>query len=426
MAKVNLKRGFLLVSLIFISFSLIHCGQSSTTVTTTTASSQTTTTTNLHPDNCPENALGNGNTIISGPSAPTAWDPDSVFRSLSVHPTNPAVVYVGTERNGIVKSTDGGTNWTRLRQGIRSDSMGGYPEIYDLSICQSNPSIIYAATVASPGDVASSASGIYKSTNEGTTWFRRNCNLANARMTMISVDPTDPDIVVNGISGGYSTEQGMTSQFFNGGIFRSTNGGNSWTKITVEANDIYNEYSIIKRAKNDSNKLYTFGFSYDYMTDTSLNLGFIKSSDNGASWSKFGADLESKWVNYFDISPSGITICASVPNDYKIYRSTDEGTSWSSLHIGTSGYAIAISPSDANRILYGTVDGLYLSIDGLQTSSVVIASLETTVDDIVFAPSDNSIVYAIRKGYVLYKSTNSGESFSEMVNIRDDVVNVIP
>ena len=412
----------ILLILLFL-FTVLGCRTNTITTTTTT-----TTTTVIGPDNCPENDIGNGNTIISGPSAPTEHDPDSVFRALSVHPTDPNTVYLGTETNGLVKSTDGGSNWTRLRKGISHGSLGTYPEVYDISIAKSTPEVLYISTVGSPGPVIGASSGVYKSSDEGATWIRRNYQLQNARMTCINVDPTDPNIVVLGISGGYSTDV-TDGNFYDGGIFRSSDGGANWTQITTGSDDDKNQFSIIKRAKNDSNKLYTFGFSYAYADagDASLNLGFLKSTDNGLTWVSFALALKSKWVNYFDLSSDGNTIYAGVPDDYKIYKSTDGGDSWDSgFIVGTSCYAIAVSPSDPNRVLYGTVDKFYLSTDGLQSSAAVLSGLSTVVDDIVFAPSDNTIVYAVMKGYLLYKSTDSGASFSLMKNIRDDVLNVIP
>lgn len=89
-------------------------------------------------------------TIISGPSGPSVGDTDSPFRSLTVHPTNPNIVLLGTEANGFVRTTDGGTTWTRHREGLR-DSGTAYPEIYDIAYAPSDPNIVYAATVDSPG-----------------------------------------------------------------------------------------------------------------------------------------------------------------------------------------------------------------------------------------------------------------------------------
>ena len=125
-----------------------------------------TTAAEVETDDC-GNAVGNGDEIISGPSAPENNDRDSVFRSLTVDPTDPNVVLMGTERNGFVKSTDGAVTWTRHRQGLRWLPGIGYPEVYDIAISPSDPNIVFAATVDSPGpvtgDFPSSVAGVYKS-----------------------------------------------------------------------------------------------------------------------------------------------------------------------------------------------------------------------------------------------------------------------
>ena len=96
-------------------------------------------------DDC-GNAVGNGDEIIPGPSTPEDGDRDSVFRSLTVHPADPQITLMGTERNGFVKSTDGRVTWTRHRRGLRWSPGIGYPEIYDIAISPSDPKIVYAAT----------------------------------------------------------------------------------------------------------------------------------------------------------------------------------------------------------------------------------------------------------------------------------------
>ncbi len=62
----------------------------------------------------------------------------------------------------------------------------------------------------------------------------------------------------------------------------------------------------------------------------------------------------------------------------------------------------------------------------MQSYTMVIDNNGSTFDDIVFASSNNNIVYAVTKGYLLYKSEDGGETFSLVENIRSDVLNVIP
>ena len=127
------------------------------------------------------NAVGNGNEIIPGPAGPEGADYDQVFRSLEVDPSNPDVLYMGTERNGIVKSSDGGATWQRLRKGLRHNATT-YSEVWDIDVSPFNPQFVIAAIADSPGpiDYPGSPAGVYISTDAGNTWKRSNCGLTNS------------------------------------------------------------------------------------------------------------------------------------------------------------------------------------------------------------------------------------------------------
>ena len=205
-------------------------------------------------DDC-GNAVGNGDEITSGPSAPEGNDRDSVFRSLTVHPTDPNTVLMGTERNGFVKSTDGGVTWTRHRRGVRWFGSIGYPEVYDIAISPSDPNIVFAATVDSPGpvtgDYPSAMAGVYKSVDGGETWVRKNCGLTNSRVTAVRFDPHDPNLAIAAIGPGersFTTGEAESMElptFFRGGLYRTVDGGESWEKISTGTNDELNGFGTI-------------------------------------------------------------------------------------------------------------------------------------------------------------------------------------
>ena len=97
-----------------------------------------------------------------GPDGPGGHDNDSVFRAVEVHPTDPDTLFLGTERNGFVKSVDGGRTWVRLRQGLKTNGTG-YAEVWDIAISRSDPQTMVAATLGSPGPITGphADSGIY-------------------------------------------------------------------------------------------------------------------------------------------------------------------------------------------------------------------------------------------------------------------------
>jgi hypothetical protein len=144
------------------------------------------------PDDPCSNALGNGNEIISGPSGPEGGDYDQVFRSLEVDPANPDVLYIGTERNGLVKSADGGLTWQRLRKGIRHNA-ATYSEVWDIDVSPSNSQFVIAAIADSPGPVSypESPPGVYISMDAGATWKRSNCGLTNSYVAAVRTSQTD-------------------------------------------------------------------------------------------------------------------------------------------------------------------------------------------------------------------------------------------
>jgi len=386
------------------------------------------------------NELGNANEIVPGPSGHEGdYNIDNPFRSLTVHPTNPDIVLVGTERNGFLKSMDGGVIWTRHRKGLRHDiqidgqpAELGYPEIYDIAMSESDPNIIYAATTGGPGPLAGEYGGdggMYKSTDGGETWERKNCGLSNSWIWSIHVSPEDPNEVVIGIGGGEVSGWGLpiSGQYLDGGIFRTTDGGDSWNRVDVGTNDNFSAYRIIASARENPSLLIISGFN---MYDRGKSLGFAKSKDGGKTWETFAQEFRLEGIDYFDISSDGSVIYAAASNIFKILKSEDGGNSWSEYNLDTSGYAIAVSPSDSERVLFSRTTGGFLSTDGLKTETQVI-ELPTEgherITDIVFAPSDSNIVYLITSGsYDLYKSTDGGQSFSKIKNLRDEVLNVIP
>jgi len=240
----------------------------------------------------------------------------------------------------------------------------------------------------------------------------------------VHVSPEDPDIAVIGVSAGETTGSYgsvQAGEYYDGGIYRTVDGGENWYKVDLIDNDEKNEYKYVRSQGNDPSILYTFGMNWE---GTYSNIGFYKSLDAGVSWSSFAPDVKNYRIAYFDISSDGQVIYAV--DDMVIVKSTDSGQTWSEYNLHSSGYVVTIFPDDSNRVLFSKVDGVYLSEDGLTTEIKVIDVEGRHPSDIDIAPSDTSIVYAIDIGYDVYKSVDSGRTFIKIVNLREDVFSAIP
>jgi len=348
-----------------------------------------------------------------------------VFKSLTVHPTDPEIAVLGTERNGFVRSDDGDQTWTRLRAGLRSDT-GLYSEIWDIDISLSNPDIIMAATLDSPGPVLGTAptvhAGIYRSEDGGQNWKQLNCGFETTRATSVRIDPVNPDVAVAGMEGGEASYTGPNGGYFNGGIYRTEDAGESWQYVPVGENDQQNGYLIMTVVPTSPPTFITFGKNYD---DLSLNIGFIRSTDSGKTWQNFGDQLRHKHIGSFTVSSDGQTMYANEGGTYFGWISRGAGETWSESAIVQVNGPVAVSPVDSSLIVFGGFNEIRRTINAFQNVSVVFTA-PVAIREIVFAPSDPNIVYAETDGYILYRSDDAGVTWRFMANVRKDVLNVQP
>ncbi len=187
---------------------------------------------------------------------------------VRVHPTNPDVVYLAAEGNvwaptpdrGIYRSRDGGRNWQKIL--FRNDSTGAS----DLVIDPSNPNVLYAAfwqAGRTPWMLVSggNGSGIFKSTDGGDTWrdISRNAGLPAGILGNIGIDvsPVNPSRVFAIIEAD------------SGGVFRSDDGGDTWTRTNgdraLRQRAWY--YTKIHADTKDPNIVYVNNVSFQKSTD---------------------------------------------------------------------------------------------------------------------------------------------------------------
>ena len=240
-------------------------------------------------------------------------------------PSQPNVYYYGATGGGVWKSTDGGQNWENISDGFfKTGSVGA------IAVADSDPNIIYVGmgeeTVR--GNV-SHGDGVYKSVDGGKTW--RNVGLADTRqISRIRIDPKNPEVVYVAAIGhiwGPNEERG---------IFRSRDGGKSWQKILYRDRDT--GAADLTFEPGNPNTLYGSLWQVRRMPWAMENggpgCGLFKSTDGGDTWTEISRNkgLPAGVLGKITVSVSPINtqrVWAMVEaKEGGVYRSDDGGETW--------------------------------------------------------------------------------------------------
>ncbi len=237
--------------------------------------------------------------------------------SIGFDPNNSNIVLVGTDE-GIYKSTDGGLTFSS--QPLTS----GY--ITDIEFAESNSSIVYASYHQAHNVAIGS---IYKSTDGGNSWTKVSGNFNSRHILKVEVDPSDADIVY------FLTGKG---RYVCGPaeVYKSTNGGASFTKLTNGLGEIMD--LAIDPVNTQTLYLTTLNANCSaqyYWLD--LSGSFYKSTDYGNSWTQLVDTLTGLiWINHNN--PSEIRLIdVREPyswvdyNESGTFKSTDHGNTWTKI-----------------------------------------------------------------------------------------------
>ena len=266
-----------------------------------------------------------------------------------------------------------------------------------------------AATLGSPGPAfgPDMENGLYRISDGGQNWIQLNCGFVNSRVVSVRISPSNPDVAVVGIEGGFPSFTGSgASQYYPGGIFRTEEAGQNWTRVTIGPDDERNGFVIMHMTTGSQPQLITFGANH---SDTSQNLGLLRSRDMGVTWELFAPNLRTIDVATFGLSSDGNTIYVNESDNYSSWVTRDAGVNWSQGPILQVNGPIAVSPADSNLVIFGSPGNIRRSTDGLSSMKVVLTT-PITIREIVFSPSHPNVVYAESDGYFLYRSDDAGLS----------------
>jgi photosystem II stability/assembly factor-like uncharacterized protein len=388
--------------------------------------------------------------------------PSLSIGALAIHPNNPDILYVGTgeanasgdsyDGDGIYRTTDGGSSWEHLglvetrrigriaidplhpdtlyvaaagalfstnpERGIYRSVDGGQTfelkhslndstAAIDVTVNPQNPNIVYAAMwerIRRPHvrRVGGPSSGIWRSTNAGETWSLLQNGLPLPGPTVgrigLAVAASNPQIVY----AIYANDPG-----FFAGVFKSTNGGDTWVRVTDGAlSNLYSSFGWyfgnIRVDPQDANRVYVLGVplyrstnggsnwsnvtgsmhvdQHDLFIDPANSNSLIGGGDGGAYFTVAGPG---SWVKSFDLP---ITQFYAITADYQFPQRLYGGTQDNSTMRTMTGN------NDDYDIIWGG-DGFYTVVD----------------------PTNNNFIYAESQNGGLVRSTDGGNNFVDAV-----------
>ena len=243
----------------------------------------------------------------------------------------PLEYYFGATGGGLWKTSDGGTSWAPVTDGqIRSSSVGA------VAVAESNPDLVYIGMGETElrGNIMQ-GDGMYRSTDAGTTWS--HIGLANTQaISRVRVDPANANrVYVAALGHPYAPNDER-------GIFRTTDGGTSWSKILFRNNGS-GAVDLVIDANNPRVLYATMWEVYRrpwMLWSGGEGSGLFKSTDGGDSWTELtrNVGLPRGVLGKITVAVSGADsrrVWANVEaTDGGLYRSDDAGATWSRVNAG--------------------------------------------------------------------------------------------
>jgi len=328
---------------------------------------------------------------------------------LAVYEPNPSIFYVGTAHGGVWKTTNGGTTFDAQFQDQGLISIG------DVTVSQSNPDLVWVGTGESNNRQSTSwGDGVYKSTDGGKTWT--HMGLPTSRyINRIVIDPRSNDIVFVAATGSLWGPGGER------GIYKTSDGGRSWKQV-LKVDDDTGANDLVMDATN--NRVLYASMYQRRRTPCCMNgggpgSGIWKSTDGGETWTRvkgngfpdgplgrIGLDVNRRRPNVVyaivegpvpsagrggtpDEAPQGggrgaETATTVTPTTATgLYRSDDAGASWKKVNDENPRpmyfSQVRVDPNDPEVIIYAGVK-LHYSVDGGRT--VTLNATKTIHDDV--------------------------------------------
>jgi photosystem II stability/assembly factor-like uncharacterized protein len=363
-------------------------------------------------------------------------------RSVAFDPSHSEVVYIAATVGGVWKTNNIDADpcvWQPLTDQLPSTVCT------QIAIPTSSPETIYVGTGETyPGYDASDGRGVFKSTDGGLNWSNvLSANRMGTTCSFVTIDASHESTIFAGGPGHYHDYKHNIDTTKSAGLFRSTDAGATWTKLTPEPQCYPTTIAI---DPTNSARVYV-GSYYG---------NCFRSTDGGDTWIKFAPPFTSAVHNpVLAIAPSATNIlyaaAANSVNDNSagICSSSDYGVTWTLVNNmsdpnpesatpeylvgqGDYGTAIVVDPTDSSTLVVGGRD-IYVSADG-GVKFQHLSNWFVSTNDPSYSHADvHSLVYSgtrlycgndgglsLLDGYTWYNAQNAGLPTLQFVGIESD------
>ena len=326
------------------------------------------------PDRFYFGAVGGG--VWRTDNAGRTWEPIfdgqpvASIGAIAVAPSDPRVLYVGSGEadmrsdisygNGVYKSLDAGESWTRV-------GLTDTRQIGRIVVDPADPNVVFVAALGH-GYGPNPERGVFRSQDGGKNWKRVLFKNDDTGAIDLAFDPRNSRILLAAL---WQTRRPPWNVYppSNGpgsGLYRSTDGGESWQPVTNGLPSEKLGRIGVAFAPSDSRRVYA-------VVDAKEG-GLFVSGDGGVSWKRESSDRriwERGW--YFGevaVDPRNADVV--YVSDTALYRSTDGGKTFIPIKGAPGGddyHQLWIDPRDPARMIVGSDQGAVVSVDGTRTWS---------------------------------------------------------
>jgi photosystem II stability/assembly factor-like uncharacterized protein len=335
--------------------------------------------------------------------------------NFAVYEKEPRIFYVATAGGGLWKTTSAGTKFAPVFQYESSVALGA------VTVDQDNPDIVWVGTGEENSRNSTSwGDGVYKSIDGGKTW--EHLGLENTQhISAIRINPKNKDIVYVSALGklwGPSEDRG---------IYKSTNGGKTWSNVLKAPNDMSGSIELLMDPRNPDVLIAAMWekkrTAYSFASGGAGG-GIYKSTDGGKNWKKLSKGLPDSdygriGISRFNKNPDVLIASIESKENRGVYKSTDNGDSWTFLNnINPRPFYFStpmIDPVDENRIYLPAVNFHY-SDDGGKTFKVMQSDIHVDYHAIWINPKDNNYMLVGEDGGVAV-TRDRGETWEHLNNL---------